>query len=1499
MSIKNNFLDEVKIGYNIEIMVGNKEIKGKIIRLDIDTVKLLKNDGKEITISIDNICSYEVNPNNIYFENETKLFKENFNIDSEIEKLKYNGISFFNNMEIPICKNINDTTKNMKESSIKTIINGLINSFNYAVNKLHENSLEGYKLSETISKTKSLLKEYPKSKIINNLLGLMYANLKYESLSLQYLNQGNDNITGFAVAHKYNDKNSQLIYSCRHFIYDEELNPYIIKFLLTNMVEENDFSLFMNINNKIKYKQNTLEGLIASLLIIFSYNNIEYNLKNNIIINNETLNELLVLYKNNLTDSKSKFIKLLPKETPDEDITIYNDKKSKKGISYDNVYNNSNLNNTNKKIKNNNKRLNFNINDNSEDYFIIARRAEVNEKDLDKAITLYKKAISKNQRLSSSIPNLVGIYVRLEKIPEALELLETDGIKCMKKLSFLNLKLSVLKKNLNKQYEDEIKNTYKELHKTIDNDKKKSLYSNDSRIIYLLNEKKNDLLLDEAYIMMKFENYKIAQNIYLTWLNNTKDKKVDTKYINQKRITLLFISKIYYQLNDNSNAIKYANKVLEIDKDNEEAKLIIKGEINNNIEPEQEINILEGIGGIQISNFFKKKVNDIDVETTLKNKGSIKDGVYIGNEQDAINIITSIRHRTTATANFLSIGNDFFSLAKIVKQLLERKNLIENRYFNEERYLYFIAVASLAYGNYMLYGSELNSNIDSARYFYIQSFNIFQYFNIENIKENKFLLNPIIIYIESYFYNADIIKKDRNLYKYNVEDMQKVIENSLDNKELFTIGIIEFFINNNTNQFKDKILLYIFQSQHKEEILKILYKLAQNNNKVNTVDEFKNLWNIATKIYINRRNIYSNAITNIIDTPFLIGQLYSNIDKLKQDTFKNYMNETDKAYMEELNDIFKMLIRYNEISEFEYKSDILMRIEEKRKRLEEKVNEFPTYFGYELLLSKLEKLQAKIYSEASTLYGNSEPEIEVILSGESSVDEKGLKVMIPIAFTNKKNVQSADNVSINVYGEGVENIDDNQLKNDLLLGNGIANEKMFTLKVPKNVLAEQVFSVNIEINYKYKKNMSEYEEKTKIYEIPIPLYKKSKFETIDNKFEPHRNGAQVKDKEMFYGRDELIEKIIQQISDNNGNILNNRSLALYGQTRTGKSSLLYHIEQKLRKINPDKNIIINIGSIGEQSLKDSDITDFLYAILDQLNRELKNYHQELNDKLNDNDIQIDADLLLNNAERSQILFNNMFKEFCNYIQMADHKYNIIIFIDEFTYIYDWIRQGKMTDRFMKFWKAFIQNNNVFAIIVGQDHMMKFIKDKRFTNDFGATHLIKVTYLSEKYAKELMYKPIYYINENGEKENRYREEALNRLYELTSGSAFLIMNLCAGLVDYLNEIHSVYITKAHIDDYLKKNLSSFEEPRFFEPQYDDKSNTDSGIIEKNKNILKRIAQESNKKEWASLQNIIKSEEDNNILENLRERDVIIKEEDRCKIKVTLYKEWILEKYGLTI
>lgn len=60
MALKDNFLNEVKIGCFVTLMVGPKEISGQIISLDLDTVKLKKADGKSATISLDMIAYYEM-----------------------------------------------------------------------------------------------------------------------------------------------------------------------------------------------------------------------------------------------------------------------------------------------------------------------------------------------------------------------------------------------------------------------------------------------------------------------------------------------------------------------------------------------------------------------------------------------------------------------------------------------------------------------------------------------------------------------------------------------------------------------------------------------------------------------------------------------------------------------------------------------------------------------------------------------------------------------------------------------------------------------------------------------------------------------------------------------------------------------------------------------------------------------------------------------------------------------------------------------------------------------------------------------------------------------------------------------------------------------------------------------------------------------------------------------------------------------------------------------
>jgi hypothetical protein len=240
---------------------------------------------------------------------------------------------------------------------------------------------------------------------------------------------------------------------------------------------------------------------------------------------------------------------------------------------------------------------------------------------------------------------------------------------------------------------------------------------------------------------------------------------------------------------------------------------------------------------------------------------------------------------------------------------------------------------------------------------------------------------------------------------------------------------------------------------------------------------------------------------------------------------------------------------------------------------------------------------------------------------------------------------------------------------------------------------------------------------------------------------------------------------------------------------------------------------------------------------------------------------------------------------------------IIILIDEFTYVYDWIKERKLSENFMKFWKACITNYDICAVIVGQDHMIKFINDQRFTNSFGAIRTWEVNYLKEPDACKLVTMPVSdspdYAGPNG---CTILPEAVNLLVEMTSGSAYLLMNICADFIDYLNERHALTATSGHAEDFLRKNISSFEE-RWFEPLFNDKSEMDSDAsITANKELLKKLALSYSEHSGVIEDELSLSEEEKERLHSLEARRVVEMNDGRWRITVRLYAEWLRNKFG---
>lgn len=528
------------------------------------------------------------------------------------------------------------------------------------------------------------------------------------------------------------------------------------------------------------------------------------------------------------------------------------------------------------------------------------------------------------------------------------------------------------------------------------------------------------------------------------------------------------------------------------------------------------------------------------------------------------------------------------------------------------------------------------------------------------------------------------------------------------------------------------------------------------------------------------------------------------------------------------------------------------------------------------------------------------PALEISVFTEAiSINPDLHRIYVPLEITNSAKGQNAVIMKCDTgssFNRNPSEISVHLL--EILPGNHTTMLAEFSYNNLNEVLSG--FDIDITIQYKFKTAWDfekceatwETREISESFSIQDELNHEqlAEFHEIRNLFRDYSSGSVIKDDRMFFGRDQDIKHVIENIRDETGRIITNRCVCIYGQTRTGKSSLLYHIKKRLR--SSPSNIIVDIGDLGSAGASEAGIK---YRILSSLLEEIEIEHDDICALLSDSGISMTADPERNKTDESY--FTEQIGKIRSILRRKAKDTQIIILIDEFTYIYDWIKEKKLSENFMKFWKAFITNYDICAIIVGQDHMMKFINDQRFTNAFGAIRTWEVNYLKEPDACKLVTMPVSdspdYAGENG---CTILPEAVNLLVEMTSGSAYLLMNICADFIDYLNERHALTATRGHAEDFLRRNLSKFEE-RWFEPLFNDKSDLDSDAsITANKELLKKLALSYSEHSGVLPDELSLTEEEKERLQSLEARRVVEMKDGHWRITVRLYAEWLRNKFG---
>ncbi|MFF3907610.1 AAA family ATPase [Streptomyces sp. NPDC001848] len=575
---------------------------------------------------------------------------------------------------------------------------------------------------------------------------------------------------------------------------------------------------------------------------------------------------------------------------------------------------------------------------------------------------------------------------------------------------------------------------------------------------------------------------------------------------------------------------------------------------------------------------------------------------------------------------------------------------------------------------------------------------------------------------------------------------------------------------------------------------------------------------------------------------------------------------------------------------FEERENCLRLADQKARALSADIRRGPTSLAVGLVEPVAARIRALVAETQRNLLATQPPQPELSLALEESSGGQNGVVTVQIKVANALGMAPLESPELTIGADrDLFLVGEPKVQLPTAVRGGDHRIEQVKLRVTEKGFAAGAFSLPVTLRYRRR---SSDDFATFEATLPVRLAREEEFERIFDPFQDGATGRPVIDPKMFFGRDDLIERIRTRLREVSSPGV---GVAIYGQKRAGKSSIAHHLAQRLKE---DGLPIVNVGNIGDLSPESDDLTGTrLLALL--MWRILEGAHDAL--ARFDVPVGAAAPLIPEGLTRKEFLTSEEPVHDCaKYIER--HREGIqgtppplIVLIDEFQYIDRWIRMGLLSPSFMQAFKALIERRLFHLVIVGQDALDRLIQQD--PNVFGVFHKERVTYLAEPDARALIENPIR-IEEGDRTTSRYREHAVSQIIGLTGGSAFYIQRFCSHLVEYMNAERAPVVTEADVervrDEFLgrltREDFDNLESPGYTDP--------DAFTSEQYQPVLLAVARAS-RNQPATLQAIreeYRGEQLEELLDDLVLRDVVRRESGAYRIVVRLYQEWLLKYLG---
>ncbi|MGI5167899.1 AAA family ATPase [Spirillospora sp. CA-253888] len=388
--------------------------------------------------------------------------------------------------------------------------------------------------------------------------------------------------------------------------------------------------------------------------------------------------------------------------------------------------------------------------------------------------------------------------------------------------------------------------------------------------------------------------------------------------------------------------------------------------------------------------------------------------------------------------------------------------------------------------------------------------------------------------------------------------------------------------------------------------------------------------------------------------------------------------------------------------------------------------------------------------------------------------------------------------------------------------------------------------------------------------LPIRVARPEDFVPVPNPFLAWADGRPVDDPAMFFGRDELVERVrsvFREASEPGA------GMVIYGQKRTGKSSIRVQLERCL--CEEDGFPVVDVGNIS--TLEPDPGTSMQRLLGSLLWRILEGAHKAAPDG---------PRLLPEGFDRKALIDSpdpvhdcaGLFEE---HRRAAPGRRPFVVLIDEFQLMDEWVQRELVSATFMQTFKAIVERRLFHLVLIGQANLHRLIRSD--PNAFGVFGTERVTFLKRPDAERLVQEPI------AAPGGRYRGRAVAEIIRLSGGNPHYIQMLCSDLVEHMNRDRTELVTEADValvaEDLLGrmeyKHFDNLEAPAHLEDPY--------GPAERRR-VLTAIAVDS-RDGPATAHGVEES-----LLEDLLSREAVQREGGGYRLTVGLYEEWLLRYFG---